>query len=145
MIHNVMCPALLAIALVLAGLVPRPTPAFAQTIQLTVGCNGDYRSGQDQEQTGCSAGARTIVHTSVYGTGGTQCVDIRWSDACKTDWARTNVLGTTLQAVQQTRYPQGNSNNNGTHAWTRMIYSPVPCVEGSISPPVLPSTITPCV
>jgi hypothetical protein len=146
MIHKLMRPAFLAIALALAGLAPSPAPASAQTTRMTVGCYGDYCSGQDPEQSGCSADARTIVRTGVYGTGGTQWVEIRWSDTCKTNWARTNVLGTTLQAVQQTGYTQGYSNNNGTYAWTKMIYSPVLCVKGSIShPPYFPYTVTPCV
>jgi hypothetical protein len=103
-----------------------PTPAFA------VGCSGDYCSGQDPLSTGCSADAYTVHTASVYGTYGARTVEIRWSPTCKTNWARVNWVTTNVKAVQQTGYTQGYSSNNGTVAWSKMIYSPTLCVKGVI-------------
>ena len=100
-----------------------PTPAFA------VSCYGDYCSGQDPLSTGCSADAYTVHTASVYGTNGASTVEIRWSPTCKTNWARVNWVTTNVKAVQQTGYTQGYSSNNGTTAWSKMIYSPTLCVK----------------
>lgn len=132
----------LLLGLVAAGLLPVPASAA-----VTAYC-GDTCSGKDPEQTGCSADARTIpgTRTAIYGTGGESWVEIRWSDTCQTNWARTNasfVFGS-VRAIQQTGYTQGYSSNNGTLAWSKMIYSPTLCVKGSINGG-WGYTYTPCV
>lgn len=97
-----------------------------------VSCYGDYCSGQDPESSGCAADARTIYLSYVYGTGGSSWVQIRWSDKCQTNWARTNGVRTNIRAVQDTGYTQGYSGNNGAYSWSKMIYSPVRHVQGCI-------------
>lgn len=99
-----------------------PAPAHAVT------CYGDYCSGLDPQSSGCSATARTIAHTSVYGTGGEQWVNLRWSDACKTNWAQVSNPSTNVKARQDTGYEQGFSATNGATSWSKMIYSPNRCV-----------------
>lgn len=97
-----------------------------------VTCYGDYCSGQDPVQSGCAASARTIFTTSVYGTGGASYVNVRWSDVCKTNWAQSNVISSNIKAEKQNGYTQGYSTNNGSMAWSRMIYSPVDHVRAVI-------------
>ncbi|MET9329325.1 hypothetical protein [Tsukamurella sp. NPDC003166] len=77
---------------------------------------------------GCSATARTIGHTSVYGTGGEQWVNLRRSDACKTNWAQVDGVSSNVKSVQQGGYTQGFSSTNGQNSWSKMIYSPAECV-----------------
>jgi len=99
-----------------------PAPALA------VGCYGDYCSGKDPDQTGCSAGAYTTASARIPGTNAT--VDLRWSPTCKTNWTRTNWYPdpstTTISAVQcPTGYTQrGTSGSADGYYWTKMIYSP---------------------
>ncbi len=145
MIRTKMLPGLVAAALGGAGILPgTATAATHQPVAVT--CYGDYCSGQDPERSGCSADARTIpgTRTSVYGTGGDAWVEIRWSDTCKTNWARTNISFGSVRAIQQTGYTQGYSSNNGTLGWSKMIYSPQLCVKGSINGS-WGYTYTPCV
>lgn len=123
--------ALAALSLPLFGLVVAPGVASA-TPPPSVGCYGDYCSGQDPMSTNCAAGAYTVAVGDVYGTGGEQYVEIRWSPTCKTNWARTNIITSNVKAVQQTGYTQGYSSNNGTFAWSKMIYSPSLCVKAVI-------------
>lgn len=106
-----------------AGTYIAPAPAHAVT------CYGDYCSGQDPQSSGCSATARTIAHTAVYGTGGTQWVNLRWSDACQTNWAQVSNPSSNVKAVQAGGYTQGFSATNGTNSWSKMIYSPHKCVS----------------
>ncbi|MFD3427313.1 DUF2690 domain-containing protein [Nocardia fluminea] len=116
---------LLAAAAVLAftGLVAHAPASHA------VSCYGDYCSGQDPLSTGCAGDAYTVAVGNVYGTGGTQYVEIRWSPTCQTNWARSNIVTSNMKAVQEGGYTQGYSSNNGSLAWSRMIYSPVKCVK----------------
>jgi hypothetical protein len=111
---------------------------------LTVGCYGDYCSGKDPKQTGCSAGAQTLASKDMSGAR----LELRWSAVCKTEWARwiqypigfKSDLPMSLAAVQDTGYTKGvNFDVNGktenpaasqqsggiTTSWTSMIYSPV--------------------
>ncbi|MGV9611652.1 DUF2690 domain-containing protein [Nocardia xishanensis] len=120
--------ALLSTAAVLAlgGLVANAPTSNAVT------CYGDYCSGQDPLASGCAAGAYTVAVGNVYGTGGTQYVEIRWSPTCQTNWARSNIVSSQIKAVQEGGYTQGYSTNNGSQAWSKMIYSPVKCVKGVI-------------
>ena len=105
------------------------TPAAASpTINVT--CYGDYCSGKDPQSSGCSADAYSVSTEYVYGSNA--WVDIRWSPTCKTNWARSSVISTNIKAVQSGGYTQGYSTNNGTVAWSKMIYSPVKCVKGVI-------------
>lgn len=97
-----------------------------------VGCTGHQCSGLDPQTTGCAADGRTIFRTPVYGTGGTSWVEIRWSDACQTNWARTNGVRPNIKAVQDTGYTRGYRANNGAYSWTEMIYSPHQRVKGVI-------------
>jgi hypothetical protein len=111
-----------------ALIVVAPAPASAAAVT----CYGDYCSGKDPQTTGCAADARTIFLSYVYGTGGGTWVEVRWSDTCRTNWARTNGVRTNIEAVQDTGYRQGYSANNGAYSWSRMIYSPVRHVQGCI-------------
>ena len=119
----------LGLAVALGALVVvAPAPASAAAVT----CYGDYCSGKDPQASGCAADARTIYLAYVYGTGGGTWVEIRWSDTCKTNWARTNGVRTNIKAVQDTGYTQGYSANNGSYSWSKMIYSPVRHVKGCI-------------
>jgi hypothetical protein len=115
----------LAVVMAMAGFTVLPA-------QASVGCYGDYCSGLDPMTTGCANDARTIASASVYGSNGAAYVDIRWSPACKTNWARANYVTSAIKSVQQHGYTQGYSANNGVNSWSRMIYSPVLCVKGVI-------------
>ena len=111
-----------AAALATASAVLSPTPAAA------AGCYGDYCSGKDPEQTGCSADAYTTASARIPGTGA--YVELRWSPTCKTNWTRANWYpdpsNTTISAVQcPTGYTQrGTSGYANGYYWTKMIYSP---------------------
>lgn len=118
---------------------------------LTVGCYGDYCSGKDPKQTGCSADAQTLGSKDLSGAR----LELRWSPTCKTEWARwiqyppgTNKFKddwpTAISAVQDTGYtktasfdingePENKSasqrSNGIVTSWTPMIYSPVHLVK----------------
>lgn len=92
-----------------------------------VGCWGDWCSGQDPQSTGCSADARTLAADESYATGA--YVELRYSPTCKTEWARVPRNnwpgGDSLGVVQDTGYRQGDSSENESYVWSKMIYSPV--------------------
>lgn len=113
-----------------------------------VGCYGDYCSGRDPRQSGCSADAETVASKDMSGAR----IELRWSARCKTEWARwiqypvgfKSDLPTNVAAVQDTGYTQSvNYDVNGittnrsasatsggiTTSWTPMIYSPVHLVR----------------
>ncbi|MEV8515359.1 DUF2690 domain-containing protein [Dactylosporangium sp. NPDC051484] len=120
-----------AALLALSGVVAAGTPAQA----LTVGCWGDYCSGRDPEETGCSADGVTVASGPMWGTFNTY-VELRWSPTCKTNWARLPAVWGTSQpqalvAYQcPTGYQQvGVSASNSTWSWSRMIYSPTKSVR----------------
>jgi hypothetical protein len=98
----------------------------------SVGCYGDYCSGQDPMGTNCAADAYTVASAGVYGTYGQQYVEIRWSPTCKTNWARANFPTGNIKAVQETGYTAGYGDSNGSVSWSRMIYSPVLRVKAVI-------------
>jgi len=113
----------------------------SSTTATAVGCYGDYCSGQDPQNTGCSADGYTAaaVNASQFR------LEVRYSPTCKTNWARITVYspGLTLCtppgqliALQDTGYQQGTyvPNHCMTHDgpwtyWTPMIYSPVHLVQ----------------
>lgn len=107
------------------------SPFSTPTAQAAVGCSGNACTGKDPLSTGCSADAYTVSSTAVYGTGGANVVEIRWSPTCKTNWARVNWVTSNVKATQQTGLVQGYSSNNGVNAWSKMIYSPTLCVKAS--------------
>jgi hypothetical protein len=113
-----------------------------------VSCYGDYCSGKDPRQTGCSANAETLAAKELTGAR----LELRWSPRCKTEWARwiqypvglSSDIPTELLAIQDTGYtqsasygvngepenPAASSTSNGlTTSWTPMIYSPVHVVR----------------
>ncbi len=99
---------------------------------LNVGCYGDYCTGQDPEDTGCSADAVTVAYTPYrYGI-----LELRWSNTCKTNWARINSSFTGSLEAQQTQQTTGHkqyfSRSNVSFAWTKMIYSPTLCVRAQV-------------
>lgn len=111
--------ALVPVLALLGFFLVAPSPAMAVT------CSGSGCTGQDPLSTGCSADAITLTTEYVYGTYGASYVENRWSPTCKTNWARVNWINTSVRAVQGNGYTQGYSSNNGTNAWSKMIYSPV--------------------
>ena len=122
-------------ALAMSGAIAVAAPAQAAPT-----CYGHYCSGTDPEATRCSEGAYTVAHRTWDGWGAR--LELRWSPACKTNWARVNTnpaaSGATLQAVQcSTGYTQsGVVANNGTYWWTRQIYSPTLTVRAEwVGPP----------
>ena len=70
----------LAVALAVAPVLPA----------LAVSCYGDYCSGKDPQNSGCSADAYTVASAGVLGSGGSSVVELRWSPTCKTNWTRVN-------------------------------------------------------
>ncbi|SEB45733.1 Protein of unknown function [Amycolatopsis tolypomycina] len=119
----------------LAGVIP------ATSAEASVGCYGDYCSGQDPQATGCAADAQTVAFEDLSGAR----IEVRWSPTCKTNWARwqqypvgfKSDLALSLVAIQDTGYSQsasGIDDVNGTRAgtyWTPMIYSPVHKVKAA--------------
>lgn len=104
-------------------------------------CYGDYCSGRDPQQTGCSDDAVTTRWVDVTSAR----LELRWSPICKTNWARYQqyprgwFLGNVpleMRAVQDTGYTQRRSYGvNGTPegtTWTPMIYSPVRLVRAEM-------------
>jgi hypothetical protein len=105
---------------------------------LAVGCYGDYCSGRDPEATGCSADAFTIANDDFFANNHQlDFIELRWSPTCKTEWARVRSdYGRSfnwMRVVQSTGYTQWTIGNNGTYAWTAMIYSPRLCVRAEVS------------
>ena len=108
------------------------------------GCYGDYCSGRDPVQMGCSSDAYTTVSKDIPGAQ----LQIRWSPSCKTNWSRLVVYptglgcigGGNLVARQDTGYTQSSwlgayicYISSTTTYWTPMIYSPVHLVRGEIA------------
>lgn len=122
---------------------------------LSVGCYGDYCSGKDPKQTGCSADAQTLGFKNLSGAR----LELRWSSTCKTEWARwiqyppgnnpfADDWPTALAAVQDTGYRQtasydingsptnkaaSETSNGIVTSWTPMIYSPVHLVKAVVT------------
>lgn len=98
-----------------------------------VTCWGDWCSGKDPAATGCDADAYTAASSRVPGTY--FHVELRWSPTCGTGWARVpaswgNSYPDRFRVQQDTGYVQvGRVNSNTNYAWTRMIYSRVPCIR----------------
>ncbi len=126
--------ALLAAVFTTTAVVASPESASAAT------CYGDWCSGQDPMSSGCYADAYT---TKSYNLG-TAVLQVRWSPACKTNWARLAatgdgcVYGGTLYAIQDTGYTQSasipyNTCYSSDVFWTPMIYSPVHQVKAKYS------------
>ena len=111
--------------ILLAGVDAKPASAAT--------CWGDWCSGQDPAATGCDADAYTAASARVWGT--TFHVELRWSPSFGTGWARVpatwaDSYPTRFRVQQDTRYEQvGRVNSNSNYAWTRMIYSRVPCIR----------------
>lgn len=111
-------------------------------------CYGDWCSGQDPNTTGCANDAKTVAtarittHEDVIDADGGHrvyrdmgTVELRWSQKCKTNWARANVhsAGPVYKVIaeQDTGYSQVKETagfQGGTEPgifYTGMIYSPV--------------------
>jgi hypothetical protein len=129
-----------------------PPPA----VETSVGCYGDYCSGQDPMTTRCADDAVTTAYSDITAAR----VEVRWSPTCRTNWARYvqyprgwyfGNVPIELRAVQDTGYtqrlafdvngdPVGTSHtfthdpNRGVTgaAWTPMIYSPVHLVRAEL-------------
>lgn len=91
------------------------------------GCYGDYCSGKDPEQTGCSADAYTTASARIPGTYA--YVDLRWSPSCKTNWARANwypdPATTTISVVQcPTGYTQRGTSGSANEPAVRLCEEP---------------------
>lgn len=114
-----------------------PAGASPTTAAASVGCWGDWCSGQDPVATGCDADAVTL--DTVYADNGGGKLDIRWSPTCQTNWARwqqyptgwcLNCSPAAIVARQDTGYTQTYSfedngvAQDGQTYWTPMIYSP---------------------
>jgi hypothetical protein len=116
--------------------------AMAPNARAGVGCYGDYCSGMDPASTGCAADAQTVAWEDLVGAR----LELRWSPACKTNWARYQqyprgwYLGNAplaLRAVQDTGYTQTldygvGSVQENTTTWSPMIYSPVHLVHAEL-------------
>jgi hypothetical protein len=65
-----------------------PVKAFAATAAT---CSGSGCNGTDPQSTGCASSAITAEETSIISKSGVLVgyVDLRYSTACKTAWART--------------------------------------------------------
>ena len=114
---------------------PATSPSGGQTTdghhtgQNPVGtCQGEGCTGQKPELTGCDRDARTIRTAAVVSrdTGkqvGT--VELRWSAACQTDWARvTSGVGVAALAATVTR-DDGTAEAitfRGTSTWSPMVF-----------------------
>lgn len=123
--------------------------ASASALPGGVTCYGDYCSGQDPESTGCAKDAVTIEALATDTGGGR--LELRWSQTCKTNWARwqqyptgwcMNCTPIGLVAVQDTGYTQkvdwfeaGTSPREGETYWTPMIYSPTRAVYAGVYMP----------
>jgi Protein of unknown function (DUF2690) len=101
--------------------------------------------GQDPVATGCSNSAVTVASRPIVGGDGRTIgrVDLRWSNACLTNWARTVSFGSIesdgdpeAQVVRDTDGKRFASNFGapGSTVWTAMVYGNHICVhaEGQI-------------
>lgn len=70
----------LALLLASVALLGLATPAFAAS------CSGSSCVGKDPSATGCATGATSVA--SVRPAGGGPAVSLRWSSACRSNWAR---------------------------------------------------------
>lgn len=105
-----------------------------------VSCYGDYCSGQDPMATGCANDASVTDFVN----GDNLRLELRWSQTCKTNWARVIVYPGWLApfdlwAEQDTGYKQSSGGGGGmrystaTPIWSRMIYSPNRCVWARVN------------
>jgi hypothetical protein len=120
--------------------------------QAAAGCYGDWCTGKDPSTTGtnnnpCQNGARTVSETVLRvwrvhpGTDNGYWAEVgklqlRWSDRCKTNWARLELsgsarlnrlhidqAGTTVGYYHRTAGWDDETTSPGIF-WTAMIYSP---------------------
>ena len=143
---------LLAVAAATLTALAVAPPAMAGT------CYGDDCSGKNPMTYGptksrkCAQDGNTVAHLDFdhydarRGESRHFLLELRWSAACKTNWARISAPGTStceqpnsrcpnamwewsLRAVQEsTGYTRKRVGRNSLYRWTSMIYSPAKCV-----------------
>lgn len=127
---------ILEISLALTGMltacggepIAKPESDVAST-RLALSCSGSGCSGLDPELTGCGADARTLASQS-HSDGGQ--VELRWSKACGTKWAKVTRAGryetsAWLQTVPYdlTTIVTGSGDDQVSRLmWGNMSYSP---------------------
>lgn len=121
--------------------------AGSQPANASVGCSGSSCTGKDPIATGCASGAYTVAYVQVYyqyvwqtWTGHWNyagLLELRWSPACQTNWARFTAQDSPnflLQAVQpSTGTTKSWTIQPWTSTWTDMIYSPDRCVYAGVN------------
>ena len=99
-------------------------------------CYGDYCSGKNPIRTNCSIGA-TMIASVPKSSENPAALELFWSPACKTKWARMIISGwwapARMGAEQSTGYQQetgiGGHYSKKTEVLSPMIYSPKKCVK----------------
>lgn len=94
-------------------------------------CSGTGCDNRDPSSYGCDASASTIETKTVYSSGGYWIkVDLRYSTACQTNWARMRTNYTSSKSVSAlldtSRHDRSKSGsiNSSTNLWTNMEYCP---------------------
>jgi hypothetical protein len=116
--------------LVAGGLVTASSPAHASDLPY---------DGQDPVSSGCSNSAVTVATAPIKAGDGTVLgrVDLRWSNACHTNWARTVSYGSIESYGAPVAYVTRTSDNKqyssnygapGGTVWTPMVYGQALCV-----------------
>jgi hypothetical protein len=108
-------------------------PALSAGAAQAATCSGYGCDNQDPVATGCDAGAYTVTSAPItyqgitYGT-----VELRWSPACQTNWARTTVNSSYLglmryaNVYRQAPYAQADWHYTGpgNPIYGNMLYAP---------------------
>ncbi len=102
-----------------------------------VTCSGNGCNGLDPETTPCASDAITAQTKSIYATISGKStyvgyVQLRWSNACKTNWARVTRTdgafkeGMNAQVQRSDGFQKFASKKGYTTIWSPMVYAPSP-------------------
>lgn len=121
--------AALALLLVLIG---STTPSYAGGIDdmvgsdankpamiADVGCSGHGCDGKDPVQMGCANDATTVAQRSYYNVSGEFIVkvELRWSNTCKTNWAKASYWTSVYQPTVELWSPNPSGTRRQTYTY----------------------------
>ena len=136
MLRKIVINTCLAFALTFTHLVFPVHPALA------AGCTGANCNGKDPGTTGCSTGAYSVATRSIYHKNGranpvTGVIELRWSNTCKTNWAKVK-LSKVINLQVFLRDKRGNMLYDSSHmthamsAYGQMWYAPTQPVKACV-------------
>ena len=120
--------------------VPAPEEELLSTAEQLVSCSGNGCNGIDPNTTPCASGAVTVAGSTrnIYRNGTSILigqVELRWSAACGTNWARVSRSdGAVAEGMYATITRADGLSYTDFHTgfytiWSRMVYAPSQCAS----------------